>query len=146
MHGNMFLLEGWDFCSGHLGVKHWMLPKPLCQEINVIVYRGFLVSPSVSLIFCLFFSLQNWKNIETLHSAYMCLQAICTTQREFTNFLFSLEPGVLTESAGAHNGPGKKWWDRQRHGSPTRTTETCCESTFCMTEPYCCLHPLCLLT
>lgn len=40
-----------------------------------------------------------------------------------------------------HNGPGEKWGAKQRHGSPTNTTGTCCESTACMTDPYCRLHP-----
>lgn len=74
MDGNMSLLEGWAFRSSHLRIKHWLLPKPLCQEINVIVYHGFLVSPSVSIIFCLFFFfITKLKNIETLRR-YVCLQ------------------------------------------------------------------------
>lgn len=119
-----------------------MLPKPLCQEINVILYYKFLVSPSVSSVF---FSLQSGKSIETLRR-FMCLKAICTTRREFTKLFFSLKTGVLTEYAGAHNGPGEKSRGGQRHRSPTRTTETCCESFSCMTESYCRLYPPCLLT
>lgn len=95
------IFSPWPLGRKTLNAAKTSLPRNKCIFVSWIPCESIFV-----VNFWSFFSNTKLKNIETLDMC-MCLQAICTIQREFTNFLFSLVPGVLTESAGARNGPGK---------------------------------------
>lgn len=63
MHGTIFWGRKWTFSSGHWGTGQQLLPNLLCQEMDLLLYRGFCVRGSIYVLDLDLFPILKLKNI-----------------------------------------------------------------------------------